>query len=180
MNLYRWLNKRHQNKISKSIHKQIEKLEAGTLKTYSWEDMEARMEARELDPWYKKWYRHVRYSLFGMEGLISYTLNPRIIVNKIVWDRQRAKRGWCDSDCWSIDGYITRVLSQMLDYLSVHNQAYPGQPPWETPELWEAHLRDLSARMGAWSNDTFADDAAYQTTKAAMEEFARNLGHYWD
>lgn len=93
---------------------------------------------------------------------------------------QRAARGWADCDVWSMDSYIARVMSAMLTYLADHNHAYPGVEPWETPEKWDTYLRDLSARMAVWNNETFSDKNAFETARAAMEEFGTNFGHFWD
>lgn len=168
----------------KGIQKSLDDYNKGGIVHTEWEDFMLELDERQAkydaQMWPRKAARRIRIYLFGFEGLFNVRLRPRYIVNHIVWYHQRATRGWADSDCWSIDGYITRVLSGMLAYLAEHNQAYPGQPPWDTPETWEAHLRDLSTRMRAWNDDTFTSNDAYETTKTAMEEFARNLGHYWD
>lgn len=125
-------------------------------------------------------YPVIHRKLFGFHGLLSYTLRPKVIARRIKWRHQRASRGWADNDCWNTDGYVTNILSGMLLHLADNNHAYPGMPPWETPEKWDAHLRDLAARLRAWNNDTFCSEEAYTTTRDAMEEFGRNLGHYWD
>jgi hypothetical protein len=182
VNLYRWLNKRHYDKFVRRINKSIDDLDKPTTK---YEDFMLRLEEleakRAAQPWIIRTARHVRIYLFGFDGLLSVRLRPRNIVNRIVWAWQRSRRGWCDCDCWSIDHHVTRMLSEMLAYLAEHNHAYPGQGQWDTPEKWEAHLRDLSTRMRAWGADeSFSSNEAYETTKAALEEFARNLGYYWD
>jgi hypothetical protein len=184
MNLYIWLNKRHHDKITRSLRRSIDDLEAGRTKSIPFSAVQARwdeLDAKRAAEWkIIKFYRWLRVFLFGWDGLFTHKLNPRNRVNQFVWGRQRKRRGWCDSDCWNIDMYISRVLSGMLAHLAEHNQAYPGQPPFETPEKWEAHLRDLSSRMRAWSDESFADEDAFNTTKEAMKEFASRLGFYWD
>ena len=184
MNLYRWLNKRHQDKVLKGIRKSIDEYEVGGLKTTRWEDFMSELDERQAKEdaqiWLRRAARKVRIYLFGWNGLINVRLRPRNLVNRTVWAWQRARRGWCDCDCWSIDHHITQVLAGMLAHLAEHNQAYPGQGQWDTPEKWEAHLRDLSTRMRAWENWDDDSATAYETTKAALLEFAQNLGYYWD
>jgi hypothetical protein len=183
VNLYRWLNKRHQDKVLKNINKSIETYQYNPHNT--WEEFERELDERQAredaQMWPRKAVRKARIYLFGWNGLINVRLRPRNIVNRLVWGWQRSKRGWCDCDCWSIDHHITGMLAGMLAYLAEHNQAYPGQGEFDTPEKWEAHLRDLSTRMRAWGEDeSFGSNDAYETTKAALLEFAQNLGYYWD
>jgi hypothetical protein len=183
--LYRWLNKKHHDKFTAKLKKQMNDFDDGTLVIHSWDEWVANMETRqaawETRPLLVKAMDRIRIYLFGMDGLLTRRLTPRNIVNQMVWDRQRATRGWCDQDCWNIDGYITRVLAGMLAHLAEHNQAYPGCPPFETPEKWSAHLRDLSVRLRAWTDDEgFDNPAGLEDVKGAMREFTENLSMYWD
>lgn len=82
---------------------------------------------------------------------------------------------------WSFDCYIAKVMSEGVAWLAEHDHGYPGHGEWDTPEKWQAYLRDLSARLGAWTReDAFLDDRAYEITSQAVQEFGRNLGHFWD
>jgi hypothetical protein len=189
MSLYRWLNKRHYDKFVRKMSEPVDP--EGTVPVTSfhhrtWEEMEARREEldakRAAQPLIVRAGRRIWVRLFGFNGLIKARMRPRYIVNHIVWYHQRARRGWADCDTWSLDGYVVHVIAPMLAYLAEHNHAYPGCLPFDTPEKWDAHLRDLSGRLSAWSkeDDSFTSREAYETTKAAMEEFGRNLGMYWD
>lgn len=94
---------------------------------------------------------------------------------------QRSWRGWADCDVWDVDAYITRIASQMLSRLAETTHGWPGSTSaWPTYEEWQAYLRDLSGRLAAWNDDTFCDERAYRITQAAMEEFGKNLGDFWD
>jgi len=183
-NLYRWLNQRHHDKLVKKMSRPVNPKDAVTLHHHTWEEMEARwaaLEARQAaQPRLVKAARRVRIYLFGFNGLVKVRMRPRYIVNHIVWYHQRARRGWADSDTWNIDSHITRVLSGMLAHLAEHNHAYPAQPPFETPEKWDAHLRDLSARLRAGEDDDVLGDEAQEIVRAAMGEFAGRLSWYWD
>lgn len=187
MNLYRWLNKRYSEKQLKKIDKALmEPFENDGKVFHKWDEMEEWLEARrllrELRPWWQKAYDRVHRFLFGTHGLFTYTVNPRVLINRSVWRVQRSRRGWADYDAWSMDSYLSGVMSKMLAHLADNTHAYPGQPPFDTPEKWDAHLRDLAKRMGAWTDnpDAWTDDKAFETTKAAMKEFADNFGYYWD
>jgi hypothetical protein len=177
--LYTWLNKRHHDKFIARMERQLDDLASGSAVTRSWDEWEAlrdaRQAAREARPLLVKATDTIRIYLFG---LLSRRLTPRNIVNHIVWDRQRARRGWCDSDCWNADGYITRVLAGMLAHLAEHNQAYPGCPPFDTPEKWSAHLRDLSLRLRAWTDED--ELSGLEVARQALREFTDNLSMYGD
>jgi hypothetical protein len=73
-------------------------------------------------------------------------------------------------------------MSQGVAYLAENTAGYPGYGDWDTPEKWQAYLEDLSARLGAWTkdDDAFLDDDAFEATSKAVEEFGRNLSHFWD
>jgi hypothetical protein len=183
--LYRWLNKRHYDKFARKMSEPIDP-DKVVFHTFSWDEVEARWEARAArqaaQPWVIRAGRKARVYLFGWNGLITVRMRPRWVVNHLVWYHQRARRGWADCDTWNLDGYVIHVIAPMLAYLAEHNHAYPGCPPFDTPEKWDAHLRDLSGRLSAWSeeDDSFTSGEAYETTKAAVEEFGRNLGMYGD
>jgi hypothetical protein len=144
------------------------------------ENLDERRAEREARPWYVKAASKTHRELFGTYGFVQQNLHPRRVMNKGVWTWQRAHRGWADCDTWSVDTYVTKVVSEMLVYLADTTHSYPGSEEFNTPEKWDAHLRDLAKRLRTWNDDTFADKTSYETTKAAMEEFGRNLGHYWD
>lgn len=183
MNFYRWLNQRHTQQQLRKIDRVID--DPVVFPAMTWQEELEHMEVVwAARPWYRKAYDKMYYKLFGMHGLFPYQLNPRVIMNRMVWRHQRAKRGWSDSDSWSADSYIAKVISGMLSYMADHTHSYPGQVPWDTPEKWEAHLRDISERLQAWNNDTWTDNDAFETAKAAMKDamntFAENFGWYWD
>ena len=148
-------------------HKTLDELEA------EWAERDRRHQARpavvrrSIDAWYwtRRAWREVRYP-------------PPW--RRAKWNWQRMRRGWADCDAWSLDCYIARVLSGAVLQLA-KGHAYPGEgTEWDTPEKWEAHLKNLSARLGVWNDETFLDDDSYEITRAAVEEFGRNLGRYWD
>lgn len=106
--------------------------------------------------------------------------NRRNRLLEIRWFWQRGRRGWSIKDTWSFDLYICGVLSSGVAWLAEHDHGYPGVEPWETPEKWKAYLEDLAFRLAAWNKDTFLDTDAFEMSSRAVEEFGRNLGHFWD
>jgi hypothetical protein len=186
-NPYRWLNKRHSDKQFRKTSKSLKELKANPDKKifHTWDEMEEWLEARrikrQLAPWWQKAYHRVHLELFGMHGLLTYQVNPRIVINRSVWRYQRGKRGWADFDTWSADSYIAKVMSGMLLYMAEHSHAYPGDnTQWDTWEKWQAYLRDLAARLAKWDDDTWTDETAFETTKNAVKEFSDNFGYFWD
>jgi hypothetical protein len=94
---------------------------------------------------------------------------------------QRGRRGWSEMDAWSLDLYLARVMSESIGYLAENGHTYPGTDQWETPEKWQAHLRDLSQRLTRWNgDDSFLDEGAYQETVQAIRELCDVWGHLWD
>ncbi len=47
---------------------------------------------------------------------------------------QRGRSGWCREDVWSVDGYLSRIIPEMLDELRKNNHSWPGPPM--TDEEW--------------------------------------------
>lgn len=186
--MYDWLNKRHQRKTLKKMGLPPSYLSPNGHS--KWKDWLAKRELRDTiraaRPWWLQAWGVVDMYLFGWNGLIRVRMNPRNIYNHHVWNRQRVKRGWCDRDVWCMDQHLARIAGEMCLYLADNNHAYPGHPPFETPEKWDAHLRDIGERLMTWdkkgvSADTNEDEtSAHTITKTAMQEFARNYGLYGD
>jgi hypothetical protein len=79
-----------------------------------------------------------------------------------------------------MDSHLAKIMGEMLLHMADHSHAYPGYGAFDTPEKWDAHLRDMSRRLLAWNDDTWCDNDAFETTKQAMIEFGQNYGFYWD
>lgn len=65
---------------------------------------------------------------------------------KFAW--QRATRGYCDSDVWSMDSWLLALLPDMLrDLANDPVGAYPGVEPFDTPEKWRNWLFKMAAKF---------------------------------
>ena len=74
----------------------------------------------ETDPWYRSvyWaiYRYFNHSPWG---------SPRRIYNETKFILQRARRGWADSDTWSLYGYLDSWMPAALRHLKEHKHGVP-------------------------------------------------------
>ncbi len=59
----------------------------------------------------------------------------------------RAIKGYCYTDLWNINDWLLEVLPNMLQELADKHCAYPGQPPFKTPEDWEDWLRKIADQL---------------------------------
>ncbi len=75
----------------------------------------------ETDPWYRRvyWaiYRYFNHSPWG---------SPRRIYNETKFILQRARRGWADSDTWSLDCYLDSWMPAALRHLKEHKHGVPS------------------------------------------------------
>jgi len=75
----------------------------------------------ETDPWYRRvyWaiYRYFKHSPWG---------SPRRIYNETKFILQRARRGWADSDTWSLDVYLDSWMPAALRHLKEHKHGVPS------------------------------------------------------
>lgn len=103
---------------------------------------------------------------------------------------QRGRRGWSDSDTWSLDTYINRVTGEALVYMNAHNMGWPGgQSEWPTPEDWEKYLLTMSHDMLDWelggpksltqAETPEENRARFDKAQDAWYRFAKGFGHYW-
>jgi hypothetical protein len=75
----------------------------------------------ETDPWYSRiyWaiYRYFNYSPWR---------SPRRIYNETKFVFQRARRGWADSDTWSLDCYLDSWMPAALRHLKENKHGVPS------------------------------------------------------
>lgn len=74
--------------------------------------------------------------------------------------RQRARRGWSDSDVWELNTYLCTTLSSQLAQLARRAHGWPGEnSAWPTFEDWTADLRWQSARLARYVESSELDTA---------------------
>ena len=69
---------------------------------------------------------------------IKYTLRD-------AW--QRITKGYSCYDVWGMSEWMLIVLADMFEELRTTGHGYPGFAPFDTPEKWDAHLKDIVERL---------------------------------
>lgn len=77
----------------------------------------------------------------------------------------RVTKGYCYTDIWNIDTWFCNVFPPMLRHMADEGMAYPGIPPFETPEKWHDWLHSVADVI-----DTFNDEEFWYTTKNEYSE----------
>lgn len=94
---------------------------------------------------------------------------------------QRGRRGWADSDVWSVDHYVASILIQMLKKLKETKQ---GSPIELTEEEWSDKLNQMIEAFEAANRviedeyyEEIGDDAEIirKASKEELEECNRRL-----
>jgi hypothetical protein len=70
---------------------------------------------------------------------------------------RRVKYGWCYCDVWNWDDWFCSVVPPMLRHMADHGSAYPGHPPFETPEKWHDWLHEM-AHLIETADETWQDE----------------------
>ena len=89
---------------------------------------------------------------------------------------QRGLHGWCVADTWSVDGYLNKIIPEMLDHLRANNHGWPGEPM--TYEEWNGDggiidqiAKGFKANAATINMDYIAHGERYDHDKhAPMEE----------
>ena len=75
---------------------------------------------------------------------------------------QRVTKGYCYTDVWNMDDWFLTIFPNMLRELADKHCAYPGVEPFETPEKWEAWLRDMASKLEYCGRDIDEDNEYYE------------------
>lgn len=80
----------------------------------------------------------------------------------------RGRYGYAYVDVWNFGEWYPRVAAGALRYLAEHASGYPGVEPWETPEKWERHLKELAIKLDKCA-DTLYFDSTDERNEYAKE-----------
>lgn len=84
---------------------------------------------------------------------------------------QRIKRGWCDSDVWSIDGWFESVIVDMLKQLKEIKHGYPCNM---TEEEWDNQLDRMIHCFTEMQEDKCSEKNEYE------EQYKKQLHPWWN
>lgn len=84
---------------------------------------------QEKDTWYTTLWWFLRYKI---KGFFAHDITYKI---RRFW--QRGVRGWANSDCWSLDYSLAKVITDTVKYLRDNSHGYPTGL---TPAKWRAIL----------------------------------------
>ncbi len=104
------------------------------------------------------------------------------------WFIQRGRRGYADSDLWSLDYYLSDWMPKALRQLKKHHTGYPGWKEANTDAKWKAILEKMAIGFEASSKQKDAlllpTSKRYKKFQKQIDEgfdlFAKWYGSLWD
>ena len=72
----------------------------------------------------------------------------------------RARYGFTWTDIWNWDHWFLHTTPQMLRHMADNGSAYPGKPPFDTPDEWHKPIFDCCRELGITPFSTPFDPAA--------------------
>lgn len=117
-----------------------------------------------------------------------YTTHPHELIlekaREIKYFWQRGRRGYSDRDCWSIDGFLLKILPPMIAGLRDRGIGYPCD--MESREEWEKLLSIIL--MGLEANqricDMDFDNETYEALQLMSDKglflLAKHFNSLWD
>lgn len=128
-------------------------------------------------PWHVRFkrsvWRPITDKLTGRSSWPLQTLKSR---------RQRAKRGWADSDVWNMDAYLSLVIADMLKHLAETTTGVPHEFDPESND-WETWLKDTAELFRSYTIDCKTLDEEQQAllnVKAGLIRLWDKWGSLWD
>ncbi len=84
---------------------------------------------------------------------------------------QRGRNGWCSTDCWNLDSYLSTVILETLQHFKEGTQGYPGV--FESIDEWYAQL-DLM--IDGWTAQReLTDENTWDYENVPYDEWAEPL-----
>lgn len=133
-------------------------------------------------------------------GIYGYRLSyiiirPGILLKETYrhakWFVQRGKRGWADCDVWSIDGYLSSILPDMLQRLRDTTHGYPiDMTEGEWDRILQEMILGFKAHQSLAQLDFFDDvsnridnaklDCLEKQKEHGMKLFVKHFNDLWD
>ena len=94
---------------------------------------------RELEdikiPWWEE------YILWPLERIKDWPVGK---IREIKWFIQRGRRGWSEEDMWSLDNYLSYIISESLGELAKTSCCYPADKRFPNRKEWKKWLKEMS------------------------------------
>ena len=92
----------------------------------------------------------------------------------------RGRYGYSYTDSYNVGYWAPRVIAEALRAMSSNLHTYPGHSPWETPEKWEEHLRELANKFQRCADflDGCSTDERNEYSKEYIEMCAKTRFDY--
>lgn len=95
----------------------------------------------------------------------------------IKWSKQRATRGFADSDVWSMQGYIQELMPAMLKHLKDNRMGSPARLGENCHEEWDKILDRMIFLWNELDEDTCSKKNPYEEAHTkAFSEFSKKYG----
>ena len=98
----------------------------------------------------------------------------RDFFRRLRWARQRAVRGYADTDVWDMDEWFLRVLPPMLRDLA-DSDGYPGDPPFDTESKWTRWLNRMADDIESLQEDWGETRNEYEPEHRKLVEEKRQV-----
>lgn len=120
-----------------------------------------------------------KYSVWYMPYSKKYLITHPWLWFKCTWRNirdawRRSVYGWTYGDVWDWDHWFARVVPDMLRYMADHGSAYPGHPPFETPEKWHDWLHEMAHLIET------ADEAWQDEHNEYYKEYMEHIMDNWE
>ena len=90
------------------------------------------------------YYPYSWKTFHGFTGNISY------FFKNIKCAYQRATKGYCDRDLWSLNDFYTSLFIDSIGEFNDTCNTYPGVSPYDTEKKWEAVLTEIVGKLNTY------------------------------
>jgi hypothetical protein len=155
--------------------------------------------ARTMEAWDAYWARQRRGRRFRHDHIGPFLGRWKrrlwatpLRLRQVRWFVQRGRRGWADSDAWSLDDYLCRVAGESVAHLRKTTRSHPcgiGEgdcsgrpgPEWDTlrtcncEQAWNDILDRISGPLLAWRTRWDLPGGHDKDSRAACTEAEKKI-----
>lgn len=104
---------------------------------------------------WKRTYYNMRYKVKCFFDILQHFRNIKYFI-------QRGRRGWANCDCWGLDQYLAKVISESTKHLANNHSAYPSDL---TDEEWTCILDLMSYYFSLVDTESLWDNVDIKNKK---------------